>query len=162
MPERLVDEDAGELVVEDDRISGAADTRSIEQIDRALRDDTEPILIVLDTVPSFAQADRLEPLLDVAVTAADRGPRQDDLRPQLVQGRACFFSDSATPRTSPSRSSTASAVCAATSARRIGSSRRTARDSSLARRTMPGNSSSDVNEAIPQPQPLLSTRTNPP
>src|SRR5438876_3387281 len=73
-----------------------------------------------------------------------------------------FFSASGTPRTSPSRSSRASASWGGTSARRIGSSTRIARDSSLARPTIAGSRSSEVKEATPQPHPRCSARTQPP
>src|SRR5437660_859992 len=73
-----------------------------------------------------------------------------------------FFSASGTPRTSPSRSRIPSARCAGTGASWIGRSSRTARDSSSARATIAASWSSDVNEAVPQPEPRFRARTNPP
>src|SRR6266550_5306650 len=75
MTERFVDEDAGELVVQNDGIRAAAHPRRVEQVDRALGDDAELILEVLHAVPPFAQPDRLESLFDVAVAPPDRDAR---------------------------------------------------------------------------------------
>ena len=83
--EGFVDEDPGQLVVEDDGIGSALHGRRIEQGGGPAGGLAEARGLPLRAVPAPPQPDRLQSLLDGAVAARDGRARQRDLRAQLVQ-----------------------------------------------------------------------------
>ena len=85
--ERLVDEDAGHFRIQHHGIGAAADRGRVEQGHGPLGGAPKSRREAVDAAPTFAQADRFEPLLDGPVAAGDGRPGDDDLRAQLVQHR---------------------------------------------------------------------------